>query len=416
MNYKTKKTIENTLSALLFIAVSIYIIFQFVRNNLNKYETDISTYAVFNSSVKAQVTLFCDETLLTKKSSGGVRYLVSNGDRVSKNGVICNVYSKNINVADFVKLNAMKSKLDMYKKSNLASSSQSDISTIDGFVKKSYTSFLKSIKSDNYKESLSLANDTLVMMNRRLIASGKSAGFNSEITDLTLSIDKLEGGSAVPSETVQVNTSGYFFKKADGYENIFKPSKLESITIESFRELIKSSPEKVGDDVIGKLCTSYAWYFACEVDTSVAADMTVGNSYSVEFQLNGDIPVNATLYKKIEQPKYDTAVLVFTSVNFPDDFNYRRTQPVKLRSDSFEGVRVPSDAVRILNGETGVYVIIGNKIEFRRIDIIYTSGIYCISKAEKSENQSDNYNYRLIGPNETVIISGKDIYEGKIIE
>ncbi len=417
MSKKAKKIIGNILIGLLFIGVSAYIVFQFVRANVNKYETDLSSYVRFNSTTQVQAVIFRDEKLIEKNGSGAVRYLVSNGARVGSGDSICNLYSRNVNISDFVLADSLRNKLEMYRKSTIgASASQTDISAIDNAAKDNYFAMISGLADGNYLEAKNRGNNTVIQLNKRLMAVGKMTGYESMMTDLTLQINKLEGGSASPDKVITAPSSGYFYKSTDGYENIFKPRLLDSITIEDYEKLVSTPVQSEDKDkFIGKLCSSYKWYFTCEVNSDIAAGLVLDKTYSVVFPLNSSQPINATLYRKIEQPKFEKAVLVFVTYDSAQDFNFRRMQNVYLSSNAKEGVRVPTEAVRIVNGTTGVYVIVGNKIEFRKIDIIHSTGIYYIS-AIHSNDTPDESGHIYLGINESLIISGKEIYEGRIID
>ena len=52
---------------------------------------------------------------------------------------------------------------------------------------------------------------------------------------------------------------------------------------------------------------------------------------------------------------------------------------VELVLKSYEGLKVPNDAVRILDGEKGVYIRSGGQAKFVRINPIYYGDTYAVS-------------------------------------
>ena len=415
MRNKTKKLIGNLLIALLFLAVSCYIIFQFIRNNLNTYETDYATEIFLSDNTEVVAGIFKDEQLIESNVSGAYRYLARDGERVGKNDVLIGVYSSNADVFDFTVAESLKKDLELYQKSNISKgSTQANLNTIDAACKENYVRMLEQLSKGDYYKATAEGMNSLVYMNRRLISSDKVNNFNDVITSLTLRINELEGGNKSVIKYINADKSGYFFSEADGYEEAFNISALNSMTVEDFDLLTSVKPADLSANVVGKLCTEFEWYFACKVSSEVALHYTVGKSYDVTFTLNSDLPVRATLQKTVQTPMSGYALLVFKSTVFPEEFNFRRFQNVILNFNNYEGVRVPTEAVRVVDDETGVYVISGNKIEFRTIDIIYSSGIYYISAIDKESTVSEKGHKRL-GVNETIIISGKEVYEGKAV-
>ncbi len=415
MQTKRKKIIGNLLIALLFLSVSCYIIFQFVRSNLNTYQTDYATEIFLSDNTEVIAGIFKDEIIIESSVSGAYRYLTNDTERVAKNDVLIGIYSSWDDVSDFALAESLKNDLEIYQKSNISKgSAQSNLSVIDTACKESYLKMLDELSKGDYSGAVSEGMNSLIYMNRRLISSGKVSNFNDVITNLTLRINELEGGGKDVIKYINSDRSGYFFKEADGYEQTFSTASLDTITVSEFDTLINSEPADISENAVGKICTEFEWYFACAVSSQTAANYTAGQTYSVTFTLNASKPIDAKLNKIVQTPKSDKALLIFSTSNFPDGFNYRRKQNVILNSNNYEGVRVPVEAVRVVDDETGVYVISGNKIEFRTIDIIYSSGIYYISAIDTKSELSEKGHKRL-AVNETIIVSGKDIYEGKAV-
>ncbi|MBO7250773.1 MAG: hypothetical protein J6V42_05815, partial [Clostridia bacterium] len=95
-----------------------------------------------------------------------------------------------------------------------------------------------------------------------------------------------------------------------------------------------------------------------------------------------------------------------------------------IKMSSATGYRVPSESVVELDGETGVYILVGTVVEFRRVTVIKESGGYCIVKtyaedraeieaAEEEGIKTDRPPY--LSDNDLIITSGNDLYDGKLI-
>ncbi|MDP4164946.1 MAG: HlyD family efflux transporter periplasmic adaptor subunit, partial [Bacillota bacterium] len=75
------------------------------------------------------------------------------------------------------------------------------------------------------------------------------------------------------------------------------------------------------------------------------------------------------------------------------------------------GLRVPKTALRtsVVNGAevSGVYVLIGPEMEFRRVDVLMTDGDYVICNNNKKDGWLQLYDH--------VIVSGKNLDNDRVI-
>ena len=83
---------------------------------------------------------------------------------------------------------------------------------------------------------------------------------------------------------------------------------------------------------------------------------------------------------------------------------------IQIVREYYTGCRIPISALRVVNGQAGVYVLRGSKIVFKKVEPLYEYDGYIIS-ADKS---ADDASY--IAKNDFIVTKGKDLYDGKIIE
>ena len=97
----------------------------------------------------------------------------------------------------------------------------------------------------------------------------------------------------------------------------------------------------------------------------------------------------------------------------PSDFDYTRVQKIKVIKSSVDGVSFPRSALRMVDGEQGVYVVSGNSVGFRKVDIIESTDSHYISR-EPDAGQEDRKLY--LSKFDRVITEGKGLYVGKILD
>ena len=106
-------------------------------------------------------------------------------------------------------------------------------------------------------------------------------------------------------------------------------------------------------------------------------------------------------------------ILVFLIEEVPQDFDYTRQQTIKIVRKSVGGIAFSQSALRLIDGVQGVFVVAGNTVEFRRVDIIYSSdSLYFSREKERTDEDAKEYLSRF----DRVITEGKDLYIGKILD
>jgi hypothetical protein len=89
-----------------------------------------------------------------------------------------------------------------------------------------------------------------------------------------------------------------------------------------------------------------------------------------------------------------------------------RIETVQLRLAEYSGVRIRSQALRADdNGNTGVYVLLGNIVVFRKTECLYTDGDYMVV----TYNTNKENEYATLEVYDSVIYEGKNLYDGRLL-
>ena len=86
-----------------------------------------------------------------------------------------------------------------------------------------------------------------------------------------------------------------------------------------------------------------------------------------------------------------------------------RNAEVNIVSKEYKGLKLSRKALRVVKGQSGVYVVSGMSLKFVKVDVIYSTDEYIVCK---QENTDDKTVLRLY---DEVVVKGKNLYEGKII-
>ena len=82
--------------------------------------------------------------------------------------------------------------------------------------------------------------------------------------------------------------------------------------------------------------------------------------------------------------------------------------------DGYTGYKVPASAIRVIDGVQGVYILSGSTVRFKKIIPLAEIDGYFIVEEQDTMSEDSLSNY--LGYCDLVITSGKDLYDGKVIE
>jgi hypothetical protein len=398
------------------VAVSLFVIVYFVVRVIFSYSNEISYSQAISASYEQSDELsgyiLRNEKLVTTDIEGIVYTSIDEGTRIKKGQLLATVY------ASAGEKNIKERILEIDKSINVLSASQidtsyltSNIERIDSDIYDLLSKTRSSVESNSLDSATKNRNDLLISLNKRQIMTKQVKTFEPLIEALKNEKKQLEASLTGELGRINSSASGYFSVNVDGWEELFTPKALKEMTVDSFNELISAQVEK-DDNAIGKICLDYYWYTLCPIDKSKAVDYTVGKMYKLEYPSTTNTVFDAKLEKMITQTDKEQVILVFSSNTIDEGFRYTRKQNVKIIKESLEGLRINKEALRIVNGVQGVYTISGNTVRFKKAEIIYTSDDYYLVRLLKSTDEDYKTSLMMY---DNVIIGGKDLYDGKII-
>ena len=360
----------------------------------------------------AQGYLFRNEEILTTETVGLVDALVENGTKVGKNVTVANLWSVPLSgeelAAAQLKLTRINRSIQILENSQLKQGTP--LSEANKY-RTEYTALYREISAAAESGDLGsipvLEEKLLIALNRYVSLVGETDETKAYLASLQEEKESLIGGASsveVKSET----SSGLFYDSGyvDGFESIFSADALESLTPDTLHTLAETDPITPEGQTVGKLVYGYEWYLALELPTSTAADFREGREYRFTFPENNDAEATLTLTSKVVGA--DTVLAVFVCESHPNDFLFYRKQTVEITVGESEGFYIPETALVTQNGITGVYVFEESTVRFRRADIIWRGDGYAIAALPGEGSLT------ALQENDILIVSGRDLYEGKV--
>lgn len=411
---KAKKLLINLSVFLLSAFIIVYIMIQLISGLTTDVEYQYVEQIKIEDAFEKTGYLVRSEQIITAQGDGVTNYSVSEAQKVGAKQLIATVFSDVQGVDIQRQIHDIEKKIDILEKSSVDTSYlTSNVSKIDLKIYEHLLSLRGAVLdhelglSGQYKENL------LINFNKRHLITGGSDAFDSQIKALRDQKNALAASLQEPVCSVYSDAPGYFSTLIDGYETIFTINEVENLTVDSYHRLIEKPAVDLGTRVVGKMITDYDWYTLCEVTSAEAEELFEGATYPISYLYSSGKQLDAILAKKVTQTDTDAVVLVFMIEEVPADFDYTRQQTIRIVKKSSKGLSFPHSALRMINGEKGVFVVSGNSVDFKKVDIYYSSQSHYYSK-EKAKTDEDYSQF--LSRFDRVITEGKNLYVGKILD
>ncbi len=417
-----KKILRNAAAYLFTTLISlilvIYLIHQFRAISSGMPEMKIAVIETGIDSLDVSGYLFLDEMIIEYEGEGTVVANVVDGTPVSVLDAPVSVYrSDDENISQ--KAAYLLWKIEFLKKSQSMPDKFSDGTKYDRDVKNDYFSLIDAVESGNLSLGISKTYDCFSSTTRRAIAIKSSNGYSEVIAALESERNSLLR-TAVKISDIIPGCSGTYYSQIDGYESLMNSSAVESGygSVESaISEVLNNrggnNNQNAYKKSAGKILKRGKWYYVCPILSSDIDKLTQNKKYTLCFNEDNQLKVDMIYQKTLTKFGEDVGFAVFYSNVIPEDFSLSRYKSAKIELNSYSGMLIPKTSIRYKDGKTGVYVADSNRARFRVIDIIGESD-GCVIIRPGSGKDEDGVPY--LSLYETVIISAKDLFDGKYID
>jgi len=424
---KFSKSLKSLLAIGACAAALLYVGIWFMRT----FSTDVGTEHIGMATVEQKLDItgyiLRSETVLPRPTDGVAYYIADEGEKVSKNSIVANIYESELLADTQSQILETERKIKVLEDSAIDKNNIIlDISKIDQQITENLIAIKANALNRDFRLSAQKGDELLTILNKRQILSKKTEGFEEKIEQLENEKTNLSHSLTGLKSAVVTTEGGYFSTAVDGYENIFSPEKLKEMSVDSFEEMRSAqADETLKNNNAGKIITDFWWYILCQVDKNSCMELHEGETYELIFPYSSGKRIEFRLDAKLTQTDRATAVLVFKTLSEPDGFDYTRQQEAQIVKKSYTGLKIPKSALRILGEEEGVYALKGSEVVFKRIERIFESDTFYLVNPVAPENRDENKEkvaqglidttYDYLALYDAVITKGKELYDGKVV-
>ena len=408
----------------LLLAVTLGVLAYFGIQGLDYLSDPLTTTLAYNYQVEEGTDLsgyvVREERVLADDAGGLLRLQRSEGERVSAGGTVALVYADQTSLDRQQEIDELTGRIDQLQFAQEASVGSEVLLKLDAQIMRSllaYRSELAAGRLDNAEEH---ETELRSLVLKRDYTNSDSEDLSGQIAELQGRLKELKAQAASSVRRVTAPVSGLYSAVVDGYETLLTPDALADMTPSQLNAV--KADETVASQT-GKLILGDCWYYAVTMSADQAEALRdAGGSMTLRFAKGVEQDQTVTLYA-VGPEEQGRVVVTFRGEYNLAQLTLLRRQSAQLIRRTVAGIRVPNEALRAANTKVdqegnrttteglGVYCVVGMEARFKPVEVVYSGdGFVLVRSAAASDQESLR-----LRPGDEIIISAKDLYDGKVV-
>lgn len=394
---------------LLACCVLVGVVLMFVLQVRQYFSDPMTTTTVYRA--ETEVSIQTDGWIVREEESfhtdgGTLIHALREGEKVGVDQLLATAYSSN-GALEIVKrieektlrLQQLEFALSSYMDPDAALKLDSDI-----------TEGLLTLRGDLSRNDYSAASEEISRLKVNILKRSYSYSSAEEIQaevrtvqqELASLRDSLSGVTQI-----RADRPGTYSAVSDGYETVLTPAFLEDVT--------PAKLEGIGSDGnqgnVGKLIYGDTWYYTFSLPEKEAAQLLQYDQVRLRLSKGLQQDVTVEIVSVSESWNGKRAVVVSCDKYLAQVTQLRRQSAV-LVLDSYSGVRIPANALRLTpEGVSGVYCLVGFTAEFKPVEVVFRGDGYTLVQPAADATGGD-----ILRPGDEVIVTASELYDGKVIK
>ena len=388
------------------VLIVLFVVIQFYKVTHIELKTQTATVSTVYDKASSEALFIRDESVVEKAATGVTVPCFEDGDKINVKGNVAMQFSSSKAAANYSKYTDLTNQIKYYQTLEAQTVGQSaNLETINEDIEQKVINYADGLCRNKIGDTAQELDSVLV---RRQLIIGEDVDLLSIIENLR---DKRNSYSSFskPDKYIKTDESGVFSNYTDGYENIIDFDKAEETSVKEFKSALKAvdKSQDVADNV-GKLVTSYTWYVQTLVSTDTVKNLENGDYVNIVLKDDSSKEFKAEIVSGADVSLGQKETLLVLKLNEMDaDIAKFRKAEIEIRRNKYEGIKIPSEALHVVDGKKGVYVLIASQIKFREVNIIYSDDDYVLAEYDESNTNS-------IHLYDKIITQGKDLKDGKV--
>lgn len=412
---RAKKQKRNWLVKIISIAVLVYLLLAIIFSFRSTLSTTIALNGIVEEEIMVDGYVFRDQHIINSPANGYLEAWVDEGARVSKDQVICNIYTGEYDPDLSQQIRTLnqeifKLKTDMDAKTTFEGNSV--------LVEQKIALAARDASDLARKQDMSVVADkkeelNLLFNKKKMVNAGGSINKEEELAELENKLLDLEANTGGSKFEIKADIPGVFSSRIDSLEDKLMLDAAKTVTPAYLAELEQSAPDKshgvVQNEPVCKIVNNYEWYFAATVDASYSENLKVGQKVNLRFFDMSDTSISGTISHISAEEKGKVAITVYTN-KYVDGIYSKSMASAEIITASAEGIKLPAKSLHVVNEKTGVYVLRLDVARFVPVNVHYKNADWAI--VSPAGDSSTEYRLQIY---DEVIVDAKNLEDGKVV-
>lgn len=424
---------KSSLGMKLWAALMSLLVMGYFGIQAYRYFNDpFSTTLAYSYRVEEETTLsgwvVRTEQLLPAGSGGIVVLQREEGERVSVGGVVAEIYTDRAALDIHDRVEDLTAQLEQLHYVQEAAASPEASLKLDAQIEQSILDYRRYVTAGQLSKAETEGRELRSLVMKRDYTASAAENIEAQIQQLEWQISGLNTQTLGSVSRIVSPVSGLYSAAVDGYESVLTPQTLSALT-PSQLEAVQA--DTAADSDVGKLILGDNWYYAAVMSAEEAEELAEWSAalekrrqtLTLRFakSVERDLPVTVSSVGPEEDGK---CVVVFRGSKYLAQLTLLRRQSAQVVTRTYEGVRVPKSALRIVTSKqtaedgteksvqtVGLYCIVGMEARFKPVEILYSGdGFVLVQPAASVTAEALK-----IRSGDEVIIAARDLYDGKVI-
>jgi hypothetical protein len=405
-----RRNLVSGLVLLLIMMVVGYMAYYIYEAVSSPFKTAEAVLYTAEEIVSVKGYFFRDEIAVRMGDNPVQKLLVSDGEKVRKGQVLSVSYASEEEMRVARQLEQTENLISLLMEA-VDGRDNLDVAQVDRNIYNHLVNLAYGIGQSKSVDLSYEANKLKSYVLKRGLAFSNSGSEQASARLSQLTNEKRRRSAMVNSGAALVKSpvSGYFSSNADGFEGILTVEKSNSLTLSEFSNLEALKRTDINKDIYGRLGTGFEWRFAVGVPENYAKMLTVGSRATLRFTGDYIGEVRVTVLR-IDKPQNGTCLVLFSGTTHVSELLGLRYQSADIVLSKYEGIRIPKQALRINEeGKAGVYCLVALQAKFVEVEQIYELDHHYIVRYDPEDSKG-------LRPGEEIIVSSKNLYDGKIMQ
>ncbi len=395
------------LAAVLSFFLVLYVGYQVYRYTYSPIKTEPVQQYTIDETVYAQGIAIRDEIPVEGVSSGVVSYFYDDGVRVVTGTPVAEVHGSRENVQNQHRIAEIEDEIERLTSIQKTASSVVNVSSISSAIEEQIGNLIAINGSGDLQNAEQVCNSLQDALNKKAVAIRDVTDFSDKISQLESEKSTLQNQLSTDVSQITSPAYGYFGSYCDTASSTITSALISNATVSRLEELAGTRYEQ-DSSYAGKVILGYTWYYAALVSAEDAKKFSVGTTATLYFGSSTSEAVPGTVTQLIQDDTSEKTAVIFSCDYMSQTISRLRNSSVRIELGTYTGLKIPYKALRFQDGLQGVYVVVNQVLEFKKVDIIYDDVGFFISSI-------DSNNGELVQLYDDIVTEGTDLYEGKSI-